>query len=81
MFKFLKSLFSEHHPDKFPTPEKPKPEVVPHGQGTSSGYKIELIHNWPDPPPTITGTDSYSCGSKNVLKKLPKRDSKGRFCK
>ncbi len=29
----------------------------------------------------VSGTDSYSCGSKNVLKKLPKRDSKGRFSK
>ena len=103
MIKFLKSLFSKHD------------------QGTSSGYKIEPTHNWPDPPPTITGVDSYSYGSENVLKKeskqeyinnlkllypdrtdeyiqklydvltsdywsetytkkLPKRDSKGRFC-
>ena len=31
--------------------------------------------------PTISGTDSYSYGSENVLKKLPKRDSKGRFSK
>lgn len=31
--------------------------------------------------PTVSGTDSYSYGSENVQKKLPKRDSNGRFCK
>lgn len=38
------------------------------GQGTSSGYKIEPIHNWPPPPPIISGTNSYSYGSENVIK-------------
>lgn len=80
MFNYLKSLFSKHQ-DKFPDPETPKPEVIPHGQGTSSGYKIEPILPWPPPPPTVSGESCRSYGSKNVLKKLPKRDSSGRFCK
>jgi hypothetical protein len=80
MFKFLKSLFSEYHPDKFPDPETTKPKVIAHGQGTSSGYKIEPILPWPSPP-TATGTNCMIYGSENVLKKLPKRDSKGRFSK
>ena len=40
-----------------------------------SGYKIEPIHPWPPPPPTITGTDSYSYGSDNVLKKESKEET------
>jgi hypothetical protein len=78
MIKFLKSLFSKHHKDKFPTPETPKPKVIPLGQGTSSGYKIDSIHNW---PPIISGTNFYIYGETNSMKQLPKRDSKGRFCK
>lgn len=31
--------------------------------------------------PTISGTNSYSYGSENKVKILPKRDSKGRFSK
>lgn len=124
MIKFLKSLFSKHSEDKFPTPETPKPKVIPYGQGTSSGwsgYKIDpTTPNWPGPPPIISGTNSYSYSSENVIKitkeetindlkriypdsnderiqllydaltsdywsepkkKLPKRDSKGRFSK
>ena len=47
---------------------------------------VKWVGDLPEPPsltysPTITGTDSYSYGSENVVKILPKRDSKGRFCK
>lgn len=62
MFKYLKSLFSKHQ-DKFPDPETPKPNVIPHGQGVVSGTYS----------PSVTGL--------NYTKKLPKRDSKGRFSK
>ena len=31
--------------------------------------------------PTISGTDTYTYGSENKVKILPKRDSKGRFSK
>ena len=62
MFKFLKSLFSEHQ-NKFPAPETPKPNVIPHGQGIVSGTYS----------PSVTGL--------NYTKKLPKRDSNGRFSK
>jgi hypothetical protein len=68
MFKFIKSLFSEHHPDKFPAPETPKPKVIPYGQGITSTTIT-----------TVSGTNTYAYGSENKI--LPKRDSKGRFSK